>query len=94
LAKVIYKYLVPIASGPCLMSLPMGARVLSVGFQDDVLFMWCAVDPMRTLEVRHVLVALTGIELPEDIADYGCVGRATLEQYEVHVFIRRAEDHG
>jgi hypothetical protein len=44
--------------------LPLGARILSVQFQDIWLSLWAAVDPKEALtEARHIRIYGTGHEL-------------------------------
>lgn len=93
MAAAIWKFPLPVRTGACLLSLPRRATPLSVGFQHDVsLCLWCLVDPAAVLEAREVYVAMTGTTLPDDIAQFECLGRATAGEgaYEVHVFMRRA----
>jgi hypothetical protein len=61
----VFKYLIPVDDEPTV-RLPLGARILSVGQQNGVMFLWALVNPgeQRT-ERRTLRVAGTGHEIAD-----------------------------
>ena len=61
----VFKYEIPVAD-ESFVRLPLGAQILSVGQQNDQMFLWALVNPdeQRT-ERRNLRVAGTGHELTE-----------------------------
>lgn len=61
----IFKYTLgtPGASGVLALSLPKGAKLLTVQMQGDVPQLWALVDPEKPKEIRSLRVIPTGIEV-------------------------------
>lgn len=64
----IWKYIVP-KSETFKHQIPKGAKFLSVQLQDNEPQMWFLVDSKVEMEERKFFVALTGQEIPKDLAD-------------------------
>jgi hypothetical protein len=93
--RVIYKYkLSDTIEEDGKIGLPRGAQVLSVGVQDDSIFIWAVVSPDETMiEVRTFYVLMTGQTMPEDI-DVHFLGTVHLYSGKIvlHVFEEVRED--
>jgi hypothetical protein len=46
--------------------MPEGAVILSVGVQNDSVFVWAMVDPSSPSEIRYINGYATGASLPDD----------------------------
>jgi hypothetical protein len=64
--KTIYKYLLDVQDEQEV-SLPVGARILSIAMQQGKLCLWAEVDPDPTLMLVNVPIYLYGIEHPIDV---------------------------
>jgi hypothetical protein len=67
-AMTIYKYLLQDTQN---IELPKGARILSVGQQKNMIFIWAVIDPTQPKEIRRFHVFGTGHLVPEHIANCG-----------------------
>ncbi len=86
--KIIYKYQVPMVEEPVI-SMPVGAKVLSFGAQYEQLFIWALVDSDRkSLAAKRFLLATTGSVLNPRVTLMRLVGTATLSggDYVAHLF--------
>lgn len=84
--KRIWKYEIPTADEPVI-SMPQGAKLLSVGEQGRKLFVWAAVDPNADLRNRRLRVAGTGHPLGHPLEDMPFVGTVQVANGLVwHVF--------
>jgi hypothetical protein len=65
--KTIYKYPLPYPTAA--LALPLGARILSAGLQDDQIVIWALVDPRPPVRTRDMqcLAVNTGMILPDNI---------------------------
>ena len=50
--------------------LPVGAEILSLGFQGKEFFMWVKVDTEAATEIRRFYVFGTGAEIPQNTGTY------------------------
>lgn len=84
----VFKYEIPPYNGA--VKLPVGAEILSVGFQRDVFCMWVKVDTEAETEERNFEAFGTGHEMPYNMgADYLFVGTAHMDNGLVfHAFER------
>lgn len=65
MAKVVYKYQLNEFKTDQEFRLPKNARILKVDEQDQMLFMWVAVDPDEPIESFHIEVLDTGRMFPD-----------------------------
>lgn len=79
----IYKYVLNIV-GWQPVSMPIGARVLSVGNQNGHLCMWAMVDPSKETELRGFFIIGTGNRITRDLGQF--VGTVQIDQFVWHVF--------
>lgn len=70
MSRVIWKFEVPRSSYP---ALPAGARVLSAGEQDGLVFVWADVDPAAVPTWRALQSFCTGDRIPDGAASVGTV---------------------
>jgi hypothetical protein len=61
--KTIWKFEV---EPECIIEIPAGAQILSVGVQNNDVFMWVMVDPSAPTSRRKINVYGTGTQLPEN----------------------------
>lgn len=59
---VVHKYLLS-QGGPCEVVMPAGAKPLSVGWQNDRLYLWVLVDTNRADTPYRFLIEATGVPL-------------------------------
>ena len=84
---VIWKFPVPIRGDnrPNVVTMPIGAVILSAGVQQDQIFVWAKCDPMAKTEPRHLRAVMT-----EPFDDEGMTFIATVHPYSgqivAHVF--------
>jgi len=83
--KVIFKY--PL-DGSLRVSLPAGAKILTVGNQREELMLWAEVDTTASSEMRQFRVYGTGDQMPDDPGTW--VGTALFMQGAVvwHVYVQ------
>lgn len=67
--KTIWKYPLAVTDFNSV-SMPVGAKVLSVQMQHGNPTLWAIVNPAESLEIRHFLTVRTGHELPENAGDF------------------------
>ncbi len=85
----VFKYEIPLADEP-LVRLPIGARILSVGQQNDRLLLWAMVDPVEMRTRRHIFrVAGTGHEIA-DVSELKFLSSIQIEDgcTVLHIFER------
>lgn len=85
--KTIWKFPIPLGAVP--IEMPRGARVLSVGQQQDQPMLWALVDPAKDVERRVFLPLGTGHSLPDDVnVEWEFLGTTHLRggAIVVHVF--------
>lgn len=85
----IWKFILPVLDMPTV-EMPVGAKVLTVASQNDLLCVWATVDPETSLEMRQFCVRGTGHTLTDDEGAY--VGTAMFQQGALvfHVFEAQA----
>ncbi|OGM09291.1 hypothetical protein A2Z67_05110 [Candidatus Woesebacteria bacterium RBG_13_36_22] len=66
--KKILKYTL---SPECYLQIPKGGVPLFVGNQKEVAQIWFLVDPSQEKETRHFSVFPTGVELPNNVGNFG-----------------------
>lgn len=67
-----------------------GAKILSVGFENNLLYVWALVDPsIFVMESRTFFALETGTGFPSDLDNPSLefIGRAEADEYIVHVFV-------
>lgn len=62
--RTIYKYEVPMAD-EFIISLPVGAEILTIQIQHDLYMLWAIVDAVRKAENRTIIIRGTGHPLPD-----------------------------
>ena len=68
--SVIYKYMLGVDDTQ-VVQMPIGAKILCVGTQGEVLYLWALVDPRMSDWYRRINIAGTGNDLSERImGDY------------------------
>lgn len=87
----VYKY--PVAVNEVVtIALPKGAKVLSIAFQYDKVYVYALVEPTM-IEMDHfqVIVAGTGEPLPEDIEHYTYLNTIQMfnQQWNLHGFVQK-----
>jgi hypothetical protein len=89
--KTIWKFVLD-ATERQTVTLPAGARVLTVQAQGDTTCLWAEVNREKITEGRSVLVVGTGHGLPSDIAHFDYVGTAQIHGGSLvfHCGVRRA----
>lgn len=65
-------------------SMPKGAKLLTVGYQCGQLCVWAEVDPTAPQETRALLVTGTGWDIEDEFVEY--IGTAFIEAYVFHVY--------
>jgi hypothetical protein len=65
-------------------SMPSGAKAVSVGVQRDRFYLWAVVAPALPTEVRTFYVIGTGHQVPREAHTY--LGRITVGAFEFHAF--------
>ncbi len=58
--KTIHKYTLDPTEDPCTVSMPSGAKVLSVGVQSEHIRVWAEVDPSEGCSLRQFSIVGTG----------------------------------
>jgi hypothetical protein len=83
--KSIYKYPLEINDNIAL-DLPKGAKVLSIGNQNNIPCLWALVDPAKPKEKRRFRVLQTGQSVKGDIGTF--IGTVLLNNghFVIHVF--------
>lgn len=81
---IIYKY--PLSLDETLVEMPVGAKLLDVQTQRDVVYLWALVDPTKETEERTFHIYGTGHGVG-DGGDY--IGTAQDGPFVWHVFERR-----
>ena len=61
--KTIWKFEI---EPECIIEIPAGAQILSVGVQSNEAFMWAMVDPSAQMSRRKINIYGTGHGLPDD----------------------------
>ena len=85
--KEIWKYF--IAGDREQITMPKGAKILSLQVQDGDICIWVLVDPKATTEVRVVETILTGQQIPSDIdSENDYIGTALMhnDNFVLHLF--------
>ncbi len=82
--KTIYKYLLANSPGPQTIRLPKNARVLHVGSQDEILMLWCMVDPNNASVTRRFEVFATGQKV--DSVGLNYLGTTQVQPFVWHIF--------
>ena len=90
--KVIHKYEIPASAATpegVRISMPVGARILSVGIQSDgKVKLWALVDPESEFFLYEVYAVGTGWKLSPKMEGMKCAGRiTTVDGLEFHIFI-------
>ena len=87
MSRVIYKFTLP-EGGRGVVSLPIGAEVLSVAGQRDRIRLWAMVDPNAGHEDRTFDVLGTGIPVPDNDCERTFIGTVLLYggMIVMHVF--------
>lgn len=83
--RTIFKYMIP-QTQTFTLSLPKGARILSLQLQRGIPVMWATVETDLPMEDRKFLIVETGEEIPKDlfvVSDY--IGTYQME-HETLVF--------
>jgi hypothetical protein len=70
--RQIWKFQVPFDE-VCIVEMPLGARVVFVGEQNDAIYLWAEVDPAHRKVVRKFAIVGTGQSIPEDLEYVGTV---------------------
>lgn len=84
--KKIFKYTIQTPSQNPSVQLPVGAKILKVGVQDDKIVFWAEVDTYNVIETKHFEVFGTGWELPED-STLVYLGTVFMGEYVFHVYV-------
>jgi hypothetical protein len=84
--KAIYKY--PMSLKDQWVSLPIGAKMLTVEIQNGVLCLWALVDPSEKIAARFFKVLGTGWNSNE-IDDFDYVGTVFQDEFVWHIFVQR-----
>lgn len=85
--KKIWKFTLPMADYP-VVSMPKGARVLSVGVQRGDVQVWALVDPEAPMEDRRFKVAGTGHYLVGGVENMRFIGTVHMASGQLvwHIF--------
>ena len=77
--RIVWKFAVPhpTDTGRAFIDLPQNAEILSAGLQDDAMYVWALVDPLNDNEIRRLIVANTGMEVPGFPVDARFLGTFT-----------------
>jgi len=70
--KTIHKYPVPL-HGESKIAMPVHAKILHVGEQDQRIYLWAEVDPQYETEIRMFTVAGTGFHIEDHLVHVGTV---------------------
>lgn len=65
MSGVIWKWVIPLASGVFASEMPVGAEILSVQTQNSEGVMWARVDPQAPTATRLFRIAVTGGDCPD-----------------------------
>lgn len=92
----VYKYTLIRGFGESVLALPLGARVLSTGYQDEDLQLWALVDPEAEEQRVGVCVLPTGFSaLPKRELPWSFIGTAqTRSGIVAHVFVQWSPRYG
>lgn len=82
----IFKY--KIENLDCLVEIPKDYRILDVQLQGSDLVLWAEVDPDSPITELHVVVALTGDEVPD--GGYEHVRTLQIGVMVYHIYVRYA----
>ena len=86
--KEIWKFTLPVTDYP-VVSMPKGARVLSVGVQHGEVQIWALVDPEAPKELRGFRVAGTGHPLEDEIESLRFIGLVQMGDLVWHIFVNQ-----
>lgn len=93
----IYKYPLPVDSGPFTITMPQYSRILSVGEQDNHPVMWCCVNTDNPDHERKLRIVYTGEEYPTGHRFIGTIllshGRLVLHVFDKANHDRTPENH-
>ena len=73
MTKKVFKYLIQITTHETTIEMPIGAKIISVGCQNDELFLWAHVDTEKATEKRKIAVYGTGHEVTHEGVFIGTV---------------------
>lgn len=79
----IFKYVLPI-SGSFNLQMPVGAKVLKVGTQNGLAFLWAEVHPEGDFENIKMYCHGTGHEIPQDGREH--VGTVLIQEWVWHFY--------
>ena len=83
--KTIYKFSVPKMEQ--VLHMPVGYKILTVAYQEDILCLWAELDPSLLARPIPVIISIygTGWDMPEDPGNY--IGTVqTVDGFVWHVF--------
>lgn len=66
--KKIYKYSIPVTQQP-MVEIPVGAKILAVGVQDNAPVVWAEVDEKAGIDMHVFYLFATGREIPDFLAE-------------------------
>ena len=85
----VWKYRLPIA-GKQVIDIPLGARILHVGFQGGVVCLWIRVNPEAEKKPHSFFITGTGQECPASTLEH--VGTAVSGDFVWHVWASTSQD--
>ncbi len=83
--KKIWKFTLPVTMYP-IVSMPKGARVLSVDVQHGDVQAWALVDPQAPKELREFRMAGTGHPIKDEIVSWRFIGTVQMGDHVCHIF--------
>lgn len=84
----IWKFRIPFMGQHGAIEMPKGARIISVGWQNNDPVLWAIVDPHAAPATRNIVVIMTGVDIREGEFAFPFIGTTMNDDgsFVVHIF--------